>query len=152
MIPVDQTLFGGLEAVAAGDEPGDCLRAVVASIMERRLDEVPHFSDTGPTRPGNARVWAYALVGWLFTEGVVLWPFEISNPDLLPSAILPGYSILSGPGPRGHRHCVVGYQGFVVHDPHPSRDGLIEIDSLELLVPIGDRAHEVLSRAPEVDL
>jgi hypothetical protein len=36
-----------------------------------------------------------------------------------------GYAIADGDGPRGVRHSVVVLDGQIVHDPHPSRAGLI---------------------------
>lgn len=151
MIPVDQQIIRPADAAwdKTREEAGDCLRAVVASIFELPLDAVPHFCDTGLERPGNKSVWAYALAGWCFTQGVVVDPHEVLNEDLLPLSGVPGYCILSGPGPRGWRHSVVGYQGRVVHDPHPSRDGLVEIDEIELLVGFTSAARELLARAPE---
>ncbi len=55
---------------------------------------------------------------------MVAWP---NIPDNL-------HYIALGPGPRGWRHAVVmlcNAEGTrVVHDPHPSRAGLIETDAL----------------------
>ena len=54
--------------------------------------------------------------------------------------------IASGPGPRGLQHSVIYSNGTLVHDPHPSGEGLKEIRSLILLTrgtaptPPGERA------------
>ena len=40
------------------------------------------------------------------------------------------YEILSGPSPRDKNilHACVGYAGKIVHDPHPSKEGLMGSD------------------------
>lgn len=51
-----------------------------------------------------------------------------------------GYSVASGPGPRTKPdgapiyHSVVALNGAIVHDPHPSRAGLLEIEWFDLVV------------------
>jgi len=54
------------------------------------------------------------------------------------------FHICNGPSPRdpeqekgrdGMKHSVVGFKGLVRFDPHPSRQGLLAIDSYELIVP-----------------
>lgn len=151
MIPVTQQVVheGGYDP--AREEAGDCLRATVASIFELPIEEVPHFCDTGLERPGNKSVWSWALIGWCFTAGVVIDARQVTDGERIAYSGIPGYCILSGPGPRGWRHSVVGYQGRMVHDPHPSRAGLVSIDEIEILVPINNHAAAVLARAPEVD-
>lgn len=149
MIPVTQRIVRDPGPGRPSEERGDCLRATVASIMERDLDDVPHFCDTGLERPGNKRVWAYALMGWFFANGVIMDHREVLDDQALPHSGIPGYCILSGPGPRGVRHSVVGYQGHIVHDPHPSHEGLVSVDEIEILVPINDHAAALLARRPE---
>lgn len=46
------------------------------------------------------------------------------------------FYIAAGPSPRGVIHAVIYQNGKMVHDPHPSRDGILEIYSLEVLEKI----------------
>lgn len=52
-----------------------------------------------------------------------------------------GYHLASGPSPRAAPgedlyHAVVARDGAVIHDPHPTRDGLVRVDYWEFLVPV----------------
>jgi hypothetical protein len=44
------------------------------------------------------------------------------------------YHVISGPGPRGCHHSVVGLNGKMVHDPHPDRTGLEEAQMWDFLI------------------
>ncbi len=112
MIPVDQEF---MHDPANGVE-GDCFRAVLASILERPIAEVPHFA--GRTKLASD-FWEL-VYEWLEEQGYQYWPSR--NP---PAGALE-YHALSGPSPRtkGGFHATVGYAGQVVHDPHPSRSGI----------------------------
>jgi hypothetical protein len=47
-----------------------------------------------------------------------------------------GYYIASGPCERGSRHACVYRDGGLVHDPHPSRAGLLSADTWTLFAPL----------------
>lgn len=104
MIPVDQTFFVGDESGVSGN----CLQAVFASVLEKPLYSVPHFVEFED--------WIGAL--YLYLDGRKL-DLRVYHTD-------PGVeSIAVGMSPRGVRHAIVWNQGMV-HDPHPSREGLSE--------------------------
>lgn len=44
--------------------------------------------------------------------------------------------LASGISPRGVHHMVVMKDGKLVHDPHPSKAGIGEVEHLWLIVPI----------------
>lgn len=104
MIPVDQTKF--IAPYANG------FAACVASIFELPIEEVPDFR---PDEDG----WWLRFSEWCNERG---WaPLMLDN-DV---GYLGGcWSLIGGDGPRGLLHQCVGRRGEVVHDPHPSRDGL----------------------------
>lgn len=129
MIPVDQIIFE--------DGKGDCLRACVASILHRTIDQVPNFWEL--IRPeGDLQA---ALDEWLQPRGYSAIRLHLTDNDTLKRAWVgyaegpASYVVLSGDGPRVNasgkykQHAVVGQPngyGFkIVHDPHPSRAGLI---------------------------
>ena len=103
MRPVDQTLYG---------MRGNCFSACVASILELPIEAVPSFANDDRTR------WAQ-LTQWLTDRGLAARAIESGAPA-------PGFTIVGGPSPRivNQRHACVALDGVVVHDPHPSRDGL----------------------------
>lgn len=148
MIPVDQTRFGRGE--------GNCWAAAIASILERPLEDFAAFHEAfclwaafyeegrDGECPWEIRVGhrvALAEMGW-----------SISYQDNFLEPMIPrGYAIASGPGPRGCDHATVALDGVIVHDPHPSRDGLLEISYFEWLVPVvwpADSVKLALSEGP----
>lgn len=129
MIPVTQDIFG---------ERGNCLAASIASILELPLSEVPNFQDFNfnpdGTENGN---WYREIWKFLLPRGYNLW-YRYGTAGELPAMMegaLP-YHIIAGLGPRGYMHATVGLNGVIVHDPHPSRAGLVTITDFGFLVPI----------------
>lgn len=105
MRPVDQTTYGRTH--------GNCLSACVASILEMQIEAVPFFLGVG---------WWPRLLGWLAERGLSATTIE--------SVLPPGFTIAFGPSTRfaDRGHACVARNGIVVHDPHPSREGLPIID------------------------
>lgn len=123
MIPVDQDKFGWPD--------GNCFDACVASILELRLDEVPHFNSRGEQ-------WYQYLTEWLAERGLEPRFYEYDPRD--PKRYSPpGYTIVGGVSPRhaGQRrlHACVARDGALVHDPNPARHGLLNV--LDYLVICG---------------
>lgn len=93
---------------------GNCLQAAMASALGLDLDAVPHF--------GAFVWWDAAARLWLRGRGLdCSWvPASSGLPE--------GRCVVVGSSPRPTgRHAVVGDGGRVVFDPHPSRDGLIQV-------------------------
>ncbi len=122
MKPIDQTVF-----TVPG---GNCFSACVASLLEIPLSDVPYFMGDGP--PDDSFDWFAPFLEWLRARGWWAIPLPVGNgwkPE--------GLCILSGKSPRGnHDHCVVARGLDIVHDPHPSRDGLMSAVDVVVLVPI----------------
>lgn len=110
---------------------GDCFRACIASIFELSLCDVPHFVQLGSVphakggelRDGQSHWWFY-LTDWLRERDLVFFdlPYDGNSDEFLQAL---GYTIITGLSPRGEwDHCVVGYRGEIVHDPHPAGGGV----------------------------
>lgn len=123
MIPADQT---NLE-----DGRGNCLTACVATLLDLPIGDVPNFIE----REDMFK----ACRDWLAARGFKMLEFYFSDVEQLKEMYFEPYGefcILSGLSPRkkadgGKKyHAVVGktvgYGVEVVHDPHPSRDGLAD--------------------------
>lgn len=115
MIPVDQQFLHEPER----GQQGDCMRAVIAALLDLPLSDVPHFAQIDADKKGNfwllvaefCRTHGYSFVT---IRGKFLWSEDVI------------YHGISGRSPRnssGH-HAVVGMNGRIHHDPHPSRAGL----------------------------
>lgn len=156
MKPVDQTLM--LER----GEPGDCYRACIASILELSIEEVPHFTLEACRLAGadiDARPFSFAALiplksqvtenerrltdEWLNARGKrLVWPTKRED---FPSE---GYCIVSGISARDgsvQHACVADLSTlkidenghaeiWIAHDPHPSRKGIRETMSFDLIL------------------
>lgn len=119
MIPIKQTIFG-----ANPDNPGNCMQACVASILERPLDTVPNFvADVSDE-------WFQHMSEWLLREADMYVVCIAHNPDLTTH----GYTMLLGQTRRGHPHSIVAYNGEPIHDPHPDNIFLDEIEYTVMFV------------------
>ena len=114
MSPVDQTTYGPTH--------GNCISACLASILEVPIETVPSFVDT---------YWWERFVGWLAAQGLAATSVEGTIP--------PGYAIAFGPSTRlaDRGHACVALDGVIVHDPHPSREGLPIVFHYVVLHPYG---------------
>jgi hypothetical protein len=103
VLPVDQTTYG--------PGRGNCFSACIASILEIPIACVPLFLGIN----SQSR-----LQRWLAARGLSATLYRSAR------YVPPGYSIATGASPRhvGWMHACVAYDGSVVHDPHPNRDGL----------------------------
>jgi hypothetical protein len=107
-------------------ENGNCLQACIASLLDMPIDDVPHFADH------RGSDWFDKMNEWLIKQGY--WVLVISGWD---NEFTPhGYCIANGISPRGVMHSVIAKDGKVYFDPHPSDDGISEIDSYWLLVKV----------------
>lgn len=103
---------------------GDCASAVIASLLDLPLSEVPFFVEAN-------HGWWWWLEEWLDKRGLELEHVEREN---LPA----GPVYCEGKSPRGFMHAVVwegGPNGKVVHDPHPSRAGVAEPLRFKVIKP-----------------
>jgi len=129
MKPVDQTLFGW--------PSGNCFAACVASILELPLDEVPNFML-------NHETWFEDAYRWLAARGYSLLYVKrdavaAGQVDVRPLIDAGHYFILGGLSPRSeHLHCVIEHRNKIVHDPHPSRAGLVSVwEDFMVILPNG---------------
>lgn len=133
MKPVAQTKFSNKEGTAHGN----CLQAVIASILELDIDEVIDTSELcrRQAETGLTNIFWPSVEEWLLGRGYYLnmlinhdWVYQ--NPDV--------FYILSGESPRfpGTYHSVVGCAGNVVWDPHPDYTGVVDIAHIMLITHI----------------
>lgn len=131
---------------------GDCWRACIATVTGTPIAEVPHFvgdhydEDTAGALldpPAPAR-WFESTQQWLadrfghlclyYDQPEAMYPDHRTEPSAWP------WVIWSGQSPRGDwKHSVVGSQtGRMVHDPHPSRAGVTDLDGVFVIVRAED--------------
>ena len=102
---------------------GNCLSACLASLLEMSLKNVPYFVETDS--------WYGEVQQWLQEQGLQMVLVSVDGISRVGNI----HHIIMGVGPRSGRHSVIGFNRKIVFDPHPSRDGLVSIDSYAFLVP-----------------
>lgn len=106
---------------------GDCQRAVIASLLDLPIADVPHFAQLAAEAESTDK--AYGFWGGVYdfceSHGYDFMPNVNPIYHLVNGQDL--YHQISGPSPRtpGVFHAVVGLNGKVFFDPHPSRAGLV---------------------------
>lgn len=126
MKPVDMLVPDHNPAIGA---IGDCFRCSVASILELAAVEVPHFMQADWHRETPA--WYADLSQWLGPRGLAYYDMEVDPQnfgapwfEFIGADGFDVFHVMSGVSYSGHRHAVVGRNGTLAHDPHPSRKGL----------------------------
>jgi hypothetical protein len=126
MKPVDQTILMG----DGSGRAGDCFRACIASLLEMNIEDVPHFVEIYENNPElHKKPWLKVVNDWLKEIGY--YYIEISYNGYHPGAfkawagIDEYYHILCGKSPRGCSHAVIGKNGKIFFDPHPSHEGFV---------------------------
>ncbi len=132
MRPVTQTSFYDPDA-PPDKQRGNCLTAVVASLLELPIDAVPNFVQDHVDHDADEWNWWTRLHRFIGEHGHEMhylrskWgPTESVFPEPVPGE---PYTV-SGISPRDPRihHIVIYRDGEMVHDPHPDRTGLATID------------------------
>ena len=119
MIPVDQTTFG-LGA-------GNCFAACVAAIFEVALEGLPNFCCEDD--------WPANFDQWLHERGLARLTVNVTGGGCPPNG---AWGIAAGPSPRGEFLHACVYKGDkLVHDPHPSRDGMLCVKEIDVFVVLG---------------
>lgn len=103
---------------------GDCQRAVIASLLDLPIHDVPHFF--GGSKNDQVGHWELLQkflrskgYAWLVVPAKSGAAFYGADDESI-------FHEISGPSPRGKGviHAVVGCGGRIVFDPHPSNSGL----------------------------
>lgn len=125
---------------------GDCYRTCIASILDCTTPEdVPHIQDGEEFSDFNARILEFlnnydlTIIKIVFCTDEVDTILEWSKSNC-PNTLF----IMTAKSPRFSNigHCVIGYNGKLIHDPHPDNTFVEDwIDdeygiSLEWIVPI----------------
>lgn len=117
MKPINQTQF-----YEEGKTTGNCQQAATASLLGLDLCDVPNFME---------HPHGFWQSFWEFIASRGLIAIELSG-----ERVFDCYHLAYGPSPRGVSHAVVYRDGKLAHDPHPSRAGLLSVDTTVLVMPI----------------
>lgn len=135
MIPVTQTKVVVRNSKGNTVVRGNCFAAAIASLMEVSITEVPNvevlFDVDGVSWYGVMDAWIRANGHEIITNNnykVFHNPAEFNQDtrDALLSELSGKYYMASGMSPRGVMHVCIYKEGVMVHDPHPTREGIDE--------------------------
>lgn len=140
MIPIEQTIFYDPDAPPE-KQRGNCLSAVVASLLELSIEEVPNFVQDHVNHEGDPEWdWWTRLHNFVREQGfrlrylrAVETPGVVDREDSAFADPEPGeFYTVSGVSPRNPaiNHIVIYQDGRLVHDPYPGAAGLARITDM----------------------
>jgi len=106
----------------------DCYRAMLATLLGVDTEQVPHFlHDNCDAKTFNTRVNEYLAQFGLVYMSFNVWDIPQWKKDA--GISIPIYHEIADDSPRfsGTGHAVVGKDGEVFHDPHPTKLGLPKV-------------------------
>lgn len=140
MKPVTQTILHN-----PPETIGNCFVACLSSVLEIPIDSIPHFAERACIKRDplqvDQKLWDQAIqnflkpLGWMY---FTIWADDYTRKNVR------GYHLIEGNSKRGP-HVVVGKDGVMVWDPHPSREGLVAVENFGLFVSLDPaRPHPLL--------
>jgi hypothetical protein len=145
MIPVTQTKVVVKNSKGETVVRGNCFAAAIASIVEMPLTDVPNVEVLFDVDDVS---WYGVMCAWLNANGFELKTnngFNVfHNPEIFANEVrvdlfnelMGRYYLVSGMSPRGVMHVCVYQDGIMVHDPHPTREGINTIEQFEEIVKL----------------
>ena len=100
-----------------GSEEGNCFAACIACLFPVEIEDVPDFYQQAQS------LWWDAFCLWM-CEHFNVEPVITGHYESIPDPSTP--YLIGGKAERGLMHSVIGRNGKVIWDPHPSRAGLID--------------------------
>ena len=132
MTPVMQTKFSD-ESLGTR---GNCMAACVASLLGIPIDGIPSWEDMGDDGSWGDSFMSFLESNGYEYEGMIAPRSGDWKSDVLSlSDGVDGYFIVGGKSPRLHTrgHAVIYKNGVMIHDPHPSGAGLLEIEEIYII-------------------
>lgn len=149
MIPVKQTKVVVLNSKNEMVVRGNCFPAAIASILELSIDEVPNVETLYDI---DGSFWLVVMETFLKKKGFELGgneQFKIAfhrdiidynfDPALLDKSLKyckDKYYLVAGMTVRGFHHVVIYQNGKMVHDPHPTNEGLTTLETFEEIIKL----------------
>ncbi len=159
MIPVTQTKVHIENSKGEIVQRGNCYAACIASILEVPITEVPNVEVLFHIDNGYSDEVMLTFLnskGWELCGDDMLKRFHPDDNTVVPKGFsfrgvsdekgskkefIPEYYeykdkyyLVSGKSPRGVSHVCIFQNGVLVHDPHPSKEGILTLDYFETLI------------------
>jgi hypothetical protein len=158
MIPVIQTKVSVINSKGENVVHGNCLAACIASMLELPITEVPNVEVFYNLPEGDDFYWD-VLEKFLASKGWDMCSddrYKVFHPEVsrairsqdertdeeyradLRLLLEDNYYFVSGPSPRGLSHITIYKAGELVHDPHPTKEGILALEQFQTLVKINE--------------
>lgn len=114
----------------ANGQHGNCLSAVLASLLGIPIEQVPVFADT--------KTWRHDLNRWLRPMGLAYLELQPGAAWMADFGIEGLHHEVYGLTRRSKEtlHACVGIDGEVVFDPHPDSTGLVAQEGLSVFIAL----------------
>ncbi|MGI8600346.1 MAG: hypothetical protein ACR2KB_13925 [Chitinophagaceae bacterium] len=148
MIPVAQTKVSVINSKGEHVVNGNCLAACIASLLELPITEVPNVEVFYHFPKEDDFYWD-VLEKFLSSKGYELTTndrfkcfhrelcdLSFGNEEWLADdtiSLRGQFYLVTGKSPRGLSHITIWQNGKMVHDPHPTKEGLIELTHFQTL-------------------
>ena len=147
MIPVTQTKVVVKNSKGEIVQRGNCYAAAIASIMELPITEVPNVETLFHLKED---LWFEVMQTFITSLGWEMCAddrFKCFHPSLCKitdklelldtmQMLEDKYYLVSGKSPRGVSHITIWQNGKMVHDPHPTKEGLLTLETFQSLEKI----------------
>lgn len=142
MIPITQTKVVVRNSKGDMIIHGNCYAAAIASILELPIEQVPNVELFFEPNDG---FWLEIMNKFLALRGLQIETDdrfksfhrtidELDGDDYSNKLLLKDeYYFVSGESPRGVKHITIYQNGQLVHDPHPTREGLLSCEIFEVI-------------------
>lgn len=112
---------------------GNCFATVIACLIDENIENIPAVEELFPKDDSDleaSKHWVNVMQKYLNSKGYI-WMSVTSDIDTFEWD--DEYYIACGPSSRGVNHACIYHKGRLWHDPHPSGEGIVEINHLEFL-------------------
>ncbi len=141
MIPVTQTKVVVKNSAGESIVRGNCFAAAIASIMEVPITEVPNVEVLFDIGGGywfevmntflNHHGWEFSTDNRFKVFHDDVYGIETGERETWIKDCTDKLYFASGQSPRGVCHICIFRNGQLVHDPHPTREGILTYDIFE---------------------
>lgn len=140
MIPVVQTKMVVNNSKGEMIVRGNCFAACIASLLEMPITEVPNIETLFGIEDNYYWEVLWRWLGHIGYELSIDERFKCFHGDesklQFKEILKDQYYLVSGKSPRGIQHVCIYQNGKLIHDPHPTKDGLLTEDYFESLEKI----------------
>jgi hypothetical protein len=151
MIPVTQTKVVVRNSKDEIIVNGNCYAAAIASLLELPLTEVPNVEVFFQI---EGSYWNEVMLTFINSKGWDLCSddrYKVFHPELarairsqdertdeeyradLRLMLEDNYYLVSGPSVRGVNHITIYKAGELIHDPHPTKEGILALEQFQTL-------------------